>query len=60
MAAEVIGKNIDFNGKIPKTAGLRPGNSPESCPALLKIVCYVKIFQFSEMINESKQYLITT
>ena len=65
LAASFVGKNIDFKKKYKfikykKIAGLRRGSSLESCSAWLKIVSYVKIFQFSEMINESKQYLTTT
>ena len=50
----VIDYERDLKVKITKkTAGLRRGNSSESYSAWSKIVCCVKISQFSEVINEN-------
>ena len=68
-----IGDKIQNGGRVPKscgnieningfgknTAGLRRGKSLDLDSAWSKVVCYVKIFQFHDMLNESKRYRAT-
>ena len=51
---KVCQRSENKHGFYKNTVGLRSGNSPDSDSACLKVVRYVKIIQFQDMLNENR------